>query len=72
MGAIGVGWDMVKEMCKEDWGREGRFWGVRVTGGAYVKGGMKPWGEGGDIVGKCAKMGIRGRKQVFLCLLGGP
>ncbi len=36
-----MGWDMVKEMCKEDWGREGRFWGVRIIGEACVESGLK-------------------------------
>ncbi len=42
---------------------EGRFGGVRISGGAYVKSGLKPWWRGRDVEGKCAKVGKRGRRQ---------
>ncbi len=63
MGAGGVGCDVVKEMCKEDWRREGGFVGVRISGRAHVQSGLKPWWRGTGVEWECVKMGKGRRRQ---------
>jgi len=63
VGAGGMGWDVVKEMFKEDWRREGRFGAVRISGGAYVESGVKPWWRGRGVERECGKIGKRGRRS---------